>query len=54
MAAFDIEMSYRLTSAIPLQYLREGHVADFQLPLVPFAQKGAWCVSSVRKVLQPC
>jgi len=39
LAAFDIEMTYRLTSAIPLPYLREGHVSDFRLPLVPFAEK---------------
>ena len=41
MKQFDIEMTYRLNSTVPLQYLREGHVADFQLPLVPFEEKSA-------------
>jgi hypothetical protein len=39
MAQFDIEMTYRLNSTMPQPYLREGHVADFALPLVPFEQK---------------
>jgi hypothetical protein len=39
MALFDIESTYRLTSHIPLPYLREGHVQDFTLPLVPFEEK---------------
>ncbi len=41
MALFDIESTYRLTSHIPLPYLREGHVQDFTLPLVPFEEKRA-------------
>lgn len=41
MRQFDVEMTYRLNSTIPLQYLREGHVTDFKLPLVPFEDKRA-------------
>jgi hypothetical protein len=41
MKQFDIEMTYRLNSTVPLQYLREGHVADFKKPLVPFEDKSA-------------
>jgi len=39
MAKFDIEMTYRIRSHIPLPYLRAGHVEDFAKPLVPFEQK---------------
>jgi len=39
MAQFDIEMTYRLRSTIPLTYLRPGHIEDFSRPLLPFAQK---------------
>ena len=39
MALFDIEMTYRLRSAIPLTYLRPSHIQDFGRPLVPFAAK---------------
>ena len=39
MAGFDIEMTYRLRSAIPIPYLHREHVLDFAKPLVPFEEK---------------
>ena len=41
LSQFDIEMTYRLNCTVPLPYLREGHVEDFKLPLVPFDEKSA-------------
>ena len=38
---FTCDTVRTLNSTVPLQYLREGHVEDFKLPLVPFEDKSA-------------
>lgn len=39
MKGFDIEMTYRLASPIPVPYLHREHVEDFARPTVPFDEK---------------
>jgi len=42
MASFDIEMTYRITSDIPITYLRVDHLKAFaNVDPVPFEQKSA-------------
>lgn len=39
MSRFDVEMTYRLSSHIPLPYLHADHVAAIARPLLPFKEK---------------
>ena len=45
MRSFDIEMTYRITSDIPITYLRTDHLVAYEQPIVPFEQKSARLVA---------